>query len=529
MKTPSSDLSITLEFGGGVHSRAAEDKIDVRECSSGQNFSLDLQDFEFKNRKPFDLVGTVPNAAEIRGFATLLKSDGTVSFLVQAGATVYEWDGTNFTSKGTVSATAKLRGRLEHNWQLSDKVIITDINLQQPVMEWDGTTLQNISFFKNDASAAWTGSFKAKYCYINNERAEFFNVDDNGSAFPHLIVGSMRGDYTIISNNQRPSSSLSEEDAFFLIQPDYHPINGAVGAFGKIVTSSDSGSLFILEGYSAQDFIFSELYPRSGADGDESLVYIGNDIVYGRQGAIESVTSTSRFGDVETNDLSQGISDQIGTFAPWVSVYNSRTQRAHFFPDSQNEMWTLHKPLLGSKLSPWIKNTTLHSSAFQPTAVMNMLDPSDSLEYVFFGDSSGNMYRLEGTGSGDGGTKDVHTERTSKLFSAPLDAEAYEVYGEIKYRKSAAQTVYLTLLYAGMNVFDETITIDLPANTTSSYYGGGAYYGGSFYYGAAFRQRLTRQKFGFPGRSNEFQVRAVIEGSTDFTINSIILRLKAVA
>ena len=120
------EFDITLKFGGGLHTRASSDEIDLRECSAGQNFALDLEDREFTNRKPFKLLGTAPNGSEIRGFAQLLKSDGSTSMLVQAGTAVYEWDGTSFSSsKGTVSATAQLRGRLEHNWQLDDKVLIT--------------------------------------------------------------------------------------------------------------------------------------------------------------------------------------------------------------------------------------------------------------------------------------------------------------------------------------------------------------------------------------------------------------------
>jgi hypothetical protein len=127
------DGSVSLKFGGGVHSRASEDEIDVRECKEGQNFRLDLQNTEYRPRPPFDLVGTVPNGAEIRGFACLLKTNGSVSTLVQAGGTVYEMDSDyNFSTVGSVSSTAQLRGRLEHNWQLDDKVLITDLNLQQP-------------------------------------------------------------------------------------------------------------------------------------------------------------------------------------------------------------------------------------------------------------------------------------------------------------------------------------------------------------------------------------------------------------
>ena len=81
------DKTVVIKFGGGVHSRAPADEINPRECASGKNFVLDMQNTQMGPRPPFDLIGTVPNAGEIRGFVSLLKTDGTVSFLVQADDT----------------------------------------------------------------------------------------------------------------------------------------------------------------------------------------------------------------------------------------------------------------------------------------------------------------------------------------------------------------------------------------------------------------------------------------------------------
>lgn len=600
-------VSARIPFGGGVHSRASEDDIDVRECALGENFELDPQNQEFRNRKPFDLIGTVPNSGQIRGFVTLQKSDGTVSMLVQADDKVYEWDGSStFTSVGTVSASANLRGRLEHNWQLDDKVLITDLSLAEEVYEWDGSTFQSVTFtgeqfklpfdnksgtfvigetvtdqvsgataviddlngnstplkvisvegtfgdnnqFKGETSSATAdvnnaspddantgldtvsfGTFRAKYCYVSNERAVFSNVHDNGSNFPHLAVGSSRGDYTQISVNSRPSSALSAADPFFLIQPDYRPINGMVESFGRVVTSSEAGSLFKLSGSSSKDFAFEELFPRSGAEGDESLVWAGNDIYYGRQGRLESVRATEEFGDVENHDLSVDIADQIDTFSDWISVYNSRKDRVYFFPVDQSQVWVLYKPLLDTQLSPWSKWTTQHSSAFNPTAVMNCLDPSDSLEYVFWGDANGNVYRMEGSGeSGDAGSANLVAFRLSKLVSMPLDAKTYDISGWVRWRRDDAHTLTLRMEYAGENVFNKAIDISLPAATGAIYYGGGHYYSDGEYYGTLFQDRLTRKTFPLAGQSNEFQVRLTVEGTNDFEISEVGFRIDAAA
>ena len=164
---------------------------------------------------------------------------------------------------------------------------------------------------------------------------------------------------------------------------------------------------------------------------------------------------------------------------------------------------------------------------FQPTCMMTMLDPSDGLEYVFMGDSDGNFYRMEGVGtSGDGGLNDIVSERVSKLIECPLDVEAYDIEGWIQYRKNEAATITLTFEFSGMNIFNESITISVPAITDRTVYGGGFYYSDGNYYGSTFSGRLTRQKIAVPGQSNQFQVKAHIEGSTNFQIHSIGLTFR---
>ena len=518
------DADVVIKFGGGLHTRASEEEIQDQEAADGQNFDLDLQNRQLRPRKPFDLIGTVPNASEIRGMACLLKTDGDISVLVQAGTTVYEWDGaTTFTAKGVVASGAKIRGRLEHNWQLTDKVIITDINLSQPVMEWDGTTLQNVSFV--DQADASFGTFRAKYCQVSGERAVFANIHDNGTNFPHLIIGSELSDYETITTDNRPSSALATSDPFFLVSPDNRAINGVSSAYGVTALSTERGSIYKLTGSSAKDFAIEELYPRSGATGAESLTYVGNDIVYGRDGRIESLVATDRFGDVETDDLSVDISDELEDYNDWIGVYNQRVQRVYFHPVGESRLWVLHKPLISSGLSPWSKWVTAHSSDFNPTCMMNMLDPVDGKEYVFMGDASGRFYRLEGTGSGDAGSSNITTERLSKLVKAPVDAEAFDITGYILYRKNDAFTVTLSFEYGGVAVFDQSITISVSA-PSRNVYSGGVYYSNGSYYGTGFAQRLTRQKFSAAGRSTEFQVRVSVTGTTEFEINELGLKFQ---
>jgi hypothetical protein len=520
------EVNVEINFGGGLHTRASADDVDPREATDGNNFLLDLENRDLRPRPPFDLIGTVPNAAEIRGGGSLLKSDGTISTIIQAGNTIYEWDGlTTFTSKGTVNASSKMRGHWRsHNWTLDDELILTDLNLADTVKKWNGTTFSNVTF-TNQIGGAF-GAFYAKYLNVTNERAVFANVKDPGGASPHMIVGSLQSDYTKITVVNKPSSALSEEDPFFLLTPDLKPINGHVEAFGTAIVSSERGQLFNLSGASAKDFAFEPFYPGSAAMGDEALAYIGNDVVYGRQGRLESVTDTNKFGDSANDDLTKMVADQISGFSGWRSVYNSRLNRVYFQPTGESELWVLDTALRGGQVSPWARWTTSHPLAFQPTFMMSMLDPNDGLEYVFMGDASGNFYRLEGSGTaGDGGTNNIAVEFLTKIFTGKLDAQLNDLEGYIRFHKDQATTVELVFEYAGEEIFNKSTTIDLPAVTGASYYGGGAYYGGSFYYGSV-SGRLSRRKFHPPGQANEFQLRVKIEGTTPFSISSVGIRAK---
>lgn len=548
-KVKPNDVSLELKFGGGLHTRASADEIDPREAADGRNFVLDLDNRELRPRAAFDLIGAMPGSGSVLGGGSLLKADGTVSTLVQRGGDVFEWDGsTGFTPVGTCNSSSKLRGSWRsHNWTLSDKVLFSDLTLNDVVKEWDGTTFQSVSF--TDTSGAAFGSFGAKYIDVSNERVLYANVKDHGTTFPHLMVGTTQSSYVQISTSNLPSSALATSDPFYMVIPDLKPINGLVGAFGTRVLSTEKGSLFKLDGTTAKDFAFSDFYLGSGASGSESLTYIGNDIIYGRQGRIESVRDTTSFGNSEADDLTRIISDQVEDFTGWTTVFNGRKNLVYLLPTSQSELWVFNTAMrtqrslsanaleqyvnqqvgkeAAGKLSPWMKWETDHPLAFQPTFIDSMLDPSDGLEYVFMGDSSGNFYRLEGTGtSGDGGVTSISTSWTSKVFSAPLDAEVFTIEGHLKYKKNVAATVTITFLFAGKVAFDKSVTVTLPV-ADANYFGESIYFGGSIYFGVPFQDRLIRQYFTVPGQSNDFQVRIDVSGTTTFNINEIHLRMRA--
>jgi len=547
-KVPPKDTDVKIKFGGGLHTRASTDEIDAREATDGQNFLLDLENRELRPRPPFDLIGTLPNAGSVLGGGSLLKADGTVVTIFQGAGIVYKWDGgTGFTQVGTCNSSSQLRGHWKsQNWTLADKLLLTDLTLNDVIKEFDGTTLSSVAF--TDQSGAAFGTFYAKYLEVTNERAFFANVRDAGGLFPHLMVGSAQSVYTQITTTNLPSTALSTSDPFYLTSPDLKPVNGLVGAFGTRIISTEKGSLFNLSGESAKDFSFNEFFVGSGASGNESLTYTGNDIIYGRQGRIESVTDTSAFGNSEADDLSRQIADTISAYTGWRTVCNSRLNRVYCFPDNISEVWVFNTAMLttrilsanalnkfvlqsqpqqeAGKLSPWMRWKTNHALDFKPTFVMEMLDPSDGLEYVFMGDSSGNVYRMEGVGlAGDAGTTDIDVSWTTKEFAAPLDTENYTIEGFLKYNKDLANTVTLTFLFGGQTAFDQVVTLTLPAVTGVQYWGDpNIYWSGDFYWGALFQDRNILQKFSVPGQSSYFQIRVEVSGVNHFNLHEIQLR-----
>jgi hypothetical protein len=529
------EFDVTIKFGGGLNTRASESDIRDKECSSGENYVLDLENQELRPREYFDLAGTAAGG-QINGFAQLKKSDGTISTLIQSGTTVYEWDGNTFTSKGSVATGAKIRGHLHHNWILTDKVLITDLAMVEPVNEWDGTTFTNVSF------TGVTGDFIAKYCWVSKDIAHYANINSNATATPHLLCGSTNEDYATATIANKPSSALGAGDPWYMTQPDLRPINGLIVAFGRMLTSSEDGALYQITGSNEQDFAMDNFYPGSAASGDEAMAYIGNDIAYGRQGKVETLSGTAAFGDVETDDVSRYIANELSGLKDWTVVYNSRLSRVYFYAAGETTIYVLHKSIWDESrrrssqlqaassemdISPWGKWTTQHSFNFAPTCMWTMFDPTNGLEYTWMGDSSGNVYRIEGSSAGDGGSANVKVSRTSKLYSVPLNADVFSIEGYVMYRKDEAATLTLSILFAGSTPMDENFTITFDALSGRPVYGGSLYYNDSNYYSTPFKGRFVRKAFAPAGQGTSFQVKAEVEGTTGFNISEIGLRLEA--
>ena len=398
------------------------------------------------------------------------------------------------------------------------------------------STLATPTFTSEDGSTAF-GDFYARYCVVENDRPIWAHIRETAGTYPHLIVGSQQTDlaanaWQVISIAQRPSSSINSNDPFFLTQPDMGAINGLASQWGQIVTSSENGSIYKLTGADATDFAMVPLFPRSGAFGKEAMTATANDVLYGRRGSIESVRDTEASGNVEANDISRPIKDDIETYGPWRLYYNPRLERTYCFPDSQSKMYVLFNNMVRTPVSPWVPWCTDHALDFQPTEAMVCLDPVDGLEYLYMGDASGNLYKMEGTaGGGDGGNTDVPVSRTSKVFHLEPELDITGITGWITYRQGQANTCILTFEWSGDQVSNESVSIPLKdaINNANQFYGGTGYYGDqATYYGGQLPQRLTRQVFSVPGKSSRLAIRTEVSGSQDFNIHEIHLEHEVV-
>ena len=520
---------INLRFGGGVNNRASADQISPFECEDGVNFNLEFGNTTFSRRGAIDLKGTATNGEEIRGYAQLEKSDGTRTTLIQAGGDVYSWDGSNFTDVGNCTNTALLRGPLSSNHLVDDVVIITDLNGDDPVYSWNGTAFSN---FTHNLG----GTLKAKYATVENERLILANIDDNGAANPHLIVGSNISNISTLDTTNRTSSSLGEGDAWYLPTPDLRPVNGVEAAFGRLLFSTREGKVYQLLGDTAKDFYLDEL-AGDAASGIEALVRIGNDLAIGRNSKIDTLSGSERFGDVETDDLTRPIPTQADDATTWQMTFNSRTQRLYAVANGGSEMLVLEKSFLDARrglaetlsetekvlapLSPWMVWRSTLGNGFQTNCLWTMKDPVTGLLTTYMGGPAGQIYALEGTGTKDGGTADITCYRASKRFRSPDDGSFGDMTGTVDYKRDTEVDLSITLEEAGDKIRDTTVAVLLEEPSgTASYYSNGAYYSGSAYYGGTFRGRLASEPFSTASGANQFQIRTAVTGA-NFQVEEI--------
>ena len=475
-------------YGAGVNENQyphpAEAAID------SYNFELKKDSSYLFPRKPFDILGTADGAGEIKGLLQLVKRDDTETTLVQSGANVYKWDGgATFSSVATITSVAQLR---DVYWSLNDYLVITDLQKAQPVSKWDGSTFGNLT----------TGlgtSLYAKYGIVHQGRVWLFNVKTTTDT-PHLMVASAFENPESYDTTQRAVSGtfVTGSEAFYMLTPDLRPINGvALTLSGDLVISTERGRLFKLTGSGPSDYKWTDFYANSNAIGNESIVSSGNDIFYIRQGgAIESLLATQNYGDVAADDVSRWIPETVRTLTDGIAVYDQSNQKVLWFV--AGKVLVLHKDLLyggcviddqgqKAKLSPWTIYRTSHDSNFTTSAARYMRIPGTDSYSVIFGDSSGRIFDLNGSGNdGDGGTTDITLVRKTRFLGEETGLNYHRRIprARIRYQRTTQCSISIALEW-GDEYNTSTASVTLAGSLTAdtaAYFGGAYYFGDTIYF-----------------------------------------------
>ena len=436
-----------LTFGGGLNT---QDDINVLadECVDGENFRLNADQRSFRPRPAFDLKATATNGAEIRGIMQMITKGGTKTTLVQAGAQIYSVNSSfafaTETSTG-VSASSRLRGA---HWTLDEKLVITDLDKLTTVREWDGANVTVLAHTIPTVSDLFARYAIAEF----NSRTWLFNVKLDSTDSPHVILASVFETHNNFDNSNRggdPDTTTfpTGEESFFLTVPDGRAINGVVKFFDTLLISTDGGKLFKLTGTSAYDYTIDEFYAGSSAVGVESMVNIGNDVMYMRSGGtVEFFSATETSGDVAANDASRWITSSVEGLEGGIAVYNQKDQLVHWFVSAENKVFTFDKDIFfRGQFSPWSIDTTNHPCAFDTEAAVYLNAPDDDTLTVYFGDEDGNLYDFNGSGlSGDGGTVPIRTFRKTRLITE-LDTFRQLTAGRVLYRRIGECDLQMTL------------------------------------------------------------------------------------
>lgn len=514
-------------FSGGLNQQGPF-RIDPSECSEGRNFRLEQNSLELRPREPQDLLSTTPNTAEVTGLLQLIKRDDTQTQLIAAGTSVYNWDmatAPNDSSDvvGTITADSRLRGTY---WSLDDFAIVTDLDQNNVVKKWDGTTWADLVH-----NIPAVTSFYSRYSAVHQGRVVHANIKTDSTALPHVLLFS---DFEDAENYDQSSTkqgaaqapgntSLTGDEAFWLVTPDLRPVNALLEFFDTLVVSTTGGKMFRLTGYDAKTFNFEEFYPRSAALGDEAVATIGTDIIYMKEGgAIELLSATERFGDVSVDDLSRFILDITKTISDAQIIYDQTEQQVLFFVDGR--VLVMDKARLVGNLSPWSIYDTAMANNFNTKAAA-YLRHTDKTWRTLWGDDSGNVYNFHGSGlSGDGGAEDIFTYRVSPRIEA-LDTMNQPLYGSFEYKRLGEVTVNASMDWTeSYAVSRSSIPLKGEFSTgTAVVYGGAFYYGESWYYGQGSIQAnpISIKGFSPVGRGPSFTLRLDVNSCSDFRINRI--------
>ena len=301
----------------------------------------------------------------------------------------------------------------------------------------------------------------AKYSIVHNNRMWLFNITTISggvtSEIPHMILASTFEDaasYDTVNRNGIATGNA----AFFTLTPDLKEINGAALINRQLVISTHDGVLHKLSGLDASDYQFTSYYAGSSSVSEESMTNIGNDITYMLNGGgVELFSATDTSGDVAADDISRWIPTTTKDLTFAVTIYDQQNQKILYFVDGK--ILVLFKDILATGGgSPWTFYTTTLTNPVDSSSIFNtkgakyMRRPGLTTRSVYFGDISGNIYDINGSGSGDNGTT-IHSSRKTKLLE--MD-RGNIVIGHIQYRRIGEFSC--SLVFDWSNEYNTTIS-----------------------------------------------------------------------
>lgn len=532
---PSPRMLVTFPYG-------LNENVSVQpgECSAGANFDLQMFRSSLVPRMPFDLKGTATNAGKLTGLLQLVKRDNTETTLTVNATKVYLWDGaSSFTDKGTVNADALLRGEY---WSLGEYLVITDLNLNNVVSTWDGTT------FGAMTHTGIVGNLYAKFAIVHLNRVWLFNIKVGSTSFPHMILACKFEDPTNWDSSTRGGptevgggSFATGLEAFYVLMPDLKAINGVCLLANQLIISTDKGRMWTLTGSSAKDFQITDFQDTAPAIGTNSVIAMGNDVIYPRQGnAVVLLFATQAFGNVLQAGAAHWIPNTLSGITTFNDiVYDVTNQRVLFFVN--NKVLVLYKEILAQDRSamkdgpsPWGVYTTQDSTAFNTKSAKYMLRPGTSTYSIFFGDDAGRIFDLYGSNTiGDAGSSSntVQASRRSRHIGVevlnPWPYIEENITGHVRYRRNVP--VDLTVQFDWDDEYNTTMNVvrlkGPLASDPSPYFGGSFYYNGTAYYnqGGGAIGRVASINLNPGGKGPGFYITVSANTSSPFQVDQIEL------
>lgn len=532
---PSPRLVVTFPYG-------LNENVTVQpgECTEGANFDLEAFRTSFVPRQVFDLKGTAPNAGKLTALLQLIKRDNTETTLSVNGNKVYKWDGgSTFTDKGTVVADALLR---DTYWSLGEYLVITDLNLNNVVSTWDGTT------FTSMTHTGIAGSLYAKFAIVHLDRVWLFNITQNTTNYPHMVLACKFEDPTNwdIATRGGPSTVgggafVTGLEAFYLLVPDMKPINGVALFQNQLVFSTEKGRIWGLTGTSAKDFTVTDFFDTAPAVGTNVVISMGNDVIFPRQGnAVTMLYATQAYGNV----LQANVAHWLPTTLAGVTVYNDivydvTNQRVLFFVNGKvlvlyKDILAQDRGVLQSGPSPWSVYTTQDSAQFNTKAAKYMWRPGTQIYSVYFGDDAGRIFDLYGSGtSGDAGSSNstVSVSRRSRHIGVellnPWPYIEENITGHVRYRRLVEND--LTVSFDWDDEYSTTSNVvrlkGPPVGDPSPYFGGSFYYNATSYYNQGFSgtRRMSSMNLNPAGKGPGFFLTVSANTATQLQVDQIEL------